>query len=244
MIQNKSLSYVAHPPPGCFPEAGVSLKLTTSAIDLVPPPEGIVTKTHYVALDVWEADRMRPAEVESYVPAFDLNQPITNASVISVVASDSGNFTVGDLLIADWGDLSEYTIYTKKDLDEGKVKRLKNPHGVPPRHFLGVLGLAGLTGYSSLYAIGSPKAGEVIFVSSAAGPVGQLVGQMAKADGLTVIGSVGSDEKVKFIIDELGFDAGFNYKTEDPLAALKRLAPEGIDIYYENVSFQADFVFD
>ncbi|KAJ5388513.1 hypothetical protein N7509_011054 [Penicillium cosmopolitanum] len=95
--------------------------------------------------------------------------------------------------------------------------------------------MPGLTAYSSLYEIGKPKKGETIFVSAASGAVGQLVGQLAKHEGLRVIGSVGSDEKLDYIINELGFDGGFNYKNEKPSAALARLAPEGIDIYYENV---------
>jgi NADPH-dependent curcumin reductase CurA len=95
--------------------------------------------------------------------------------------------------------------------------------------------MPGLTAYSSLYEIGRPQKGETIFVSSASGAVGQLVGQLAKHEGLRVIGSVGSDKKLDFIINELGFDGGFNYKKESPAQALRRLAPEGLDIYYENV---------
>lgn len=234
MPSNQALVYTAHPKG--FPTEGQSLQLITSAIDLTPPPGGIATKTHYAAFDPWLLDRMRPAEVPSYVDAFDLNAPITNATISSVVSSDHPNFSPGDIVFADWGDVAQHSLFTKADIEAGKVKRLNNPQGVAPRYFLGVLGLAGLTGYSSLYAIGRPKPGEVLFVSSAAGPVGQLVGQIAKADGLNVIGSVGSDEKVKFLVHELGFDGGFNYKTENALDALKRLAPNGIDIYYDNVS--------
>jgi len=93
-----------------------------------------------------------------------------------------------------------------------------------------------MTAYSSLKIIGQPKAGETIFVSAASGAVGQLVGQMAKMMGLRVVGSAGSDEKVDYLIQELGFDAAFNYKKNGTiLENLRRAAPEGIDIYYENV---------
>ncbi len=115
------------------------------------------------------------------------------------------------------------------------MRKIDNPYGLPLGHFLGVLGMPGLTAYSALYRIGQPKAGETIFVSSAAGAVGQLVGQLAKREGLTVIGSVGSQAKLDFIINELGFDGGFNYKNEKPNDALDRLAPNGLDIYFENV---------
>lgn len=95
--------------------------------------------------------------------------------------------------------------------------------------------MPGLTAWSSFYEIGQPKKGETIFISAASGAVGQLVGQLAKHEGLTVIGSVGDNNKLSFITDDLGFDSGFNYKKEKPADALARLAPKGIDIYYENV---------
>jgi NADPH-dependent curcumin reductase CurA len=99
--------------------------------------------------------------------------------------------------------------------------------------------MSGLTAYSSLYEIGKPRRGEVIFISAASGAVGQIVGQLAKREGLKVVGSVGSDEKLKFITQELVFDAGFNYKKEDPVEALKRilgeLGEQGLNIYYDNV---------
>ena len=99
--------------------------------------------------------------------------------------------------------------------------------------------MSGLTAYSSLYEIGKPKKGETIFISAASGAVGQIVGQLAKREGMTVIGSVGSEEKLAFIKKELGFDSGFNYKTEKPDEALarvlKELGLEGVDVYYDNV---------
>lgn len=95
--------------------------------------------------------------------------------------------------------------------------------------------MPGLTAYSSFYEIGQPQKGETIFISAASGAVGQLVGQLAKHEGLKVIGSVGDDKKLEFIEKELGFDGGFNYKNEKPADALARLAPKGIDIYFENV---------
>jgi NADPH-dependent curcumin reductase CurA len=115
------------------------------------------------------------------------------------------------------------------------VTKLENSSGLDPVEFIGALGNPGLTAYASFYDIGKPKSGELIFISAASGAVGQIVGQLAKHEGLAVIGSVGSDEKLDFILHELGFDAGFNYKTEKPANALKRLAPDGIDIYFENV---------
>ena len=95
--------------------------------------------------------------------------------------------------------------------------------------------MTGLTAYGSLVEVARLKAGETILVSAAAGAVGQLVGQFALREGLTVIGSVGDDRKLEHITKDLGFTAGFNYKKEDTADALKRLAPDGIDIFYDNV---------
>lgn len=175
---------------------------------------------------------MRDAKVESYSPPFPLGSVITNGGILQVLKSDSSDFKAGDLINGFVGT-EEYSIVPKEQLAGFKI--LDNPYNLDPKIFLGALGMPGLTAYSSLYAIGKPVKGETIFISSAAGAVGQLVGQLAKHEGLTVIGSVGSDDKLDFILKELKFDAGFNYKTEKAADALKRLAPKGIDIYYENV---------
>lgn len=95
--------------------------------------------------------------------------------------------------------------------------------------------MPGLTAYSSFYEICPPKHGETMFISAASGAVGQLVGQLAKREGMRVIGSVGTSSKLNFIVRELGFEDGFNYNTEDPKGALERLAPDRLDVYYDNV---------
>jgi NADPH-dependent curcumin reductase CurA len=116
------------------------------------------------------------------------------------------------------------------------IRKVDTVSGAPDvRDNIGALSMPGLTAYASLYGIGKPKKGETIFISSAAGAVDQIVGQIAKHKGLKVIGSVGSDDKLNIILNELSFDGGFNYKKEKPSEALERLAPDCIDIYYENV---------
>jgi NADPH-dependent curcumin reductase CurA len=117
------------------------------------------------------------------------------------------------------------------------IRKVDTATGAPDvRDNIGALGMPDLTAYASLYEVGKPKKGEAIFISSsAAGAVGQIVGQIAKHEGLKVIGSVGSDDKLNLVLNKLSFVSGFNYKKEKPSEALKRLAPDGIDIYYENV---------
>ncbi|KAK2031384.1 NAD(P)-binding protein [Colletotrichum zoysiae] len=170
--------------------------------------------------------------MRSYFPAFELDDPVTNSTICKVLESNAFNFAEGDL-VCTYTHIAEYA-YVPSSLLELSHK-IQNPHSLDLGLFLGPLGMPGLTAWSGLYKIGRPKKGETIFVSSAAGAVGQPVGQIAKREGLTVIGSVGSDEKVDFVTKDLGFDAGFNYKNERPKDALPRLAPDGVDIYFENV---------
>lgn len=118
------------------------------------------------------------------------------------------------------------------------VRLLELPEGVnlSEATLLGALGVPGLSAYVSFYEfVPEPRAGKTLWVSAASGAVGQLVGQIAKMHGMKVLGSTGSDEKVEHVTKELGFDAAWNYKTEKTADALTRLAPEGIDVYYDNV---------
>lgn len=233
MTGNKALFFSKIPT--TFPEAGEHLTVQNVPIDSsADAPENGVTVQHlYTSFDPYMRGRMRPAYVKSYSPPFELNQPIASRSIVKVLKSNSDKYKAGDLAVGML-PVQEYVAVPGSQLST--LQPLHNPLGLEDiRLFLGPLGMPGLTAYSSLYEIGKPKKGETIFISAASGAVGQVVGQIAKHEGLKVIGSVGSDEKLDYIVNELGFDSGFNYKSETPGAALKRLAPNGIDIYYENV---------
>lgn len=233
MVQNKGLIYADHPTG--MPEPGKHIKIESREFDTeqAPPAGGVTVKVHYVSFDPYQRGRMRPADVKSYAPPFTLNEPVTNSAILSVIKSDNQKFKPGQTLHAPSTYTEEYSVLPKEMADACSV--LNNPYNLDPKLFVGALGMPGLTAYSSFYEIGKPKKGETIFISAASGAVGQLVGQLAKHEGMKVIGSVGDDKKLDFIINDLGFDAGFNYKNEKPDEALKRLAPNGIDIYYENV---------
>ncbi|GAB7364696.1 hypothetical protein MBLNU230_g5497t1 [Neophaeotheca triangularis] len=233
MVQNKGLIYAAHP--SGMPVVGEHLKIETRDFDTSqsPPAGGITAKVHYISFDPYQRGRMRDPSIKSYAPPFELGKPVTNAGIVSVIKSDDSRFKEGDLVIASPAFTEEYSVIPKELL--AGAKKLENPHNLDPKVFVGALGMPGLTAYSSFYEIGQPKKGETIFISAASGAVGQLVGQLAKHEGLKVIGSVGDDKKLAFTKNELGFDEGFNYKKENTGDALKRLAPNGIDIYYENV---------
>ncbi|KOS36379.1 hypothetical protein ACN38_g12879 [Penicillium nordicum] len=233
MSANKTLTFKKIPQ--AYPIAGEHLAVESAAYDasVAAPDNGVVLQSLYTSFDPYMRGRMRSAEAKSYAPAFALDQPIDSRTIGKIVRSNNASYKEGDLVIGHVS-IQEYIALGEQDL--ARIQKLENPLGLEDiRVFLGPLGMPGLTAYSSLYEIGKPKKGETIFVSAASGAVGQLVGQLAKHEGLRVIGSVGSDEKLEYITKTLKFDGGFNYKTEKPADALARLAPEGIDIYYENV---------
>ncbi|KAF1955230.1 NAD(P)-binding protein [Byssothecium circinans] len=233
MVQNKGVIFKKVPEG--WPVAGEHLTIEDRPFDLEQePPEGGVTVKHYYAsFDPYQRGRMRAPETKSYSAPYTLGKPIENRTIMKVIKSKTPKFSPGDVIISFVTPIEEYSVLDKATTESSK--KLENPLGLDPRHFIGALGMPGLTAWSSFYEIGVPKKGETIFISAASGAVGQLVGQLAKHEGLTVIGSVGDDKKLDFILKDLKFDAGFNYKKEKPADALARLAPNGIDIYYENV---------
>ncbi|KAL4883376.1 hypothetical protein BJY04DRAFT_25205 [Aspergillus karnatakaensis] len=232
---NKALFFKKIPTTFPIPGEHLATELAPYPSSIAAPPGGIVVQSLYASLDPYMRGRMRDPGTRTYNTPFTIDQPIDSRIISKVIRSDNAEFPEGEILLGRL-PIQEYVAVDKQTLESGTIKKLENPLGIQDiRIFLGVLGMPGLTAYSSLYDIGKPKKGETIFVSAASGAVGALVGQLAKAEGLRVIGSVGSDSKLEFIIKKLGFDGGFNYKTETPASALSRLAPDGIDIYYENV---------
>ena len=143
-----------------------------------------------------------------------------------VIESNHPDFAAGDCVMGMMG-------WTEYYLGNGAGLNKVQP-GLDPEMVLSVFALPGLTATQGLFGFGDPKAGETIVVSGAAGSVGSLVGQLAKAEGLTVIGVAGDDEKCNWLLSDLGFDGAINYKTDDLAARLAELAPDGIDIYFEN----------
>lgn len=235
MPANRALIYVSTPKG--WPVEGENLKISSLpdfSLSTPPPSGGITTRNHYFSYDPYQRGRMRPADVKSYAPPYTIGEPITNNGIARVIQSDHPDFASGDVIIG-YQRFEEYSTLTEAQVQRLQIKKLVNPYNLDPKIYLGALGMTGLTAYSSLYAIGQPVRGETILISAASGAVGQVVGQLAKREGLKVIGSVGSEEKLKFITEELDFDGGFDYKKEKPREALKRLVPDGVDIYYENV---------
>ncbi|KAI0014754.1 NAD(P)-binding protein [Xylariomycetidae sp. FL0641] len=220
--------------PTGYPVPGEHLAVEDRPIDLnaEPPKGGLLVEILYASFDPYLRSRMRESHIKTYSPAFEMNGPFTNGVVARVLKSSSSDFAQGDEIVA-FLPIAEYAVVP--DPKAAGATKIQNPHGLDLGMFLGPLGMPGLTAYSGLQKIGQPKKGETIYISSAAGAVGQVVAQVAKHQGLRVVGSAGSDAKLDYIMNELGYDAGFNYKKESVFDALPRLCPDGIDIYFENV---------
>ncbi|RMJ14861.1 hypothetical protein CDV36_005484 [Fusarium kuroshium] len=232
---NKSFIYKKIPEVYLVPGEHIVVEDRPLDLDSAPLEGGILLKVFYSSLDPYIRDRTRDPAIEDFISALDVDTPIVSAIVGRVIRSESEKYQTGDLVMAFYGDHSEYALIKGDKLEDAGLWKISNPHKLDITYFLGVLGMAGATAFQGLYNIGKPKKGETIFVSAVSGAVGQLVGQLAKAEGLKVIGSAGSQAKIDFVVNELGFDGAFNYKTEEPNEALKRLAPEGIDIYWDGV---------
>ncbi|XP_042517396.1 2-alkenal reductase (NADP(+)-dependent)-like [Macadamia integrifolia] len=214
-----------------FPKES-DMVLSTGTIRLKAPEgsEAIVVKNLYLSCDPYMRARMTNSDRPSYFPPFTPGSAITGLGVAKVVDSTCPKFKEGDLV---WGMTAweEYSVITMLD----SLFKIENTD-VPLSYYTGILGMPGMTAYAGFYEVCSPKKGETVFISAAAGAVGQLVGQFAKLLGCFVVGSAGSKEKVDLLKNKFGFDEAFNYKEENDLdAALRRYFPEGIDIYFENV---------
>jgi NADPH-dependent curcumin reductase CurA len=172
------------------------------------------------------------------MPLAQLNRPLNGGCIGQVIESKSEKFRVGEYVKANFG-WREYWIGNDL-ISNGKDDIIKvDPKIAPVQYFLGILGITGITAYVGLFKIGELREGQdTVFVSSAAGGVGSVACQIAKVKGCHVVGSCGSDEKVRWLLDELKIDYAFNYRNlgEDKISSeLKRACPNGIDLYFDNV---------
>ncbi|QST01346.1 NADP-dependent oxidoreductase [Pontibacillus sp. ALD_SL1] len=201
---------------------------TYEDVEIKSPQKGeVVVRSLYISVDPYMRGRM--SDQKSYTQPFPLNETINGTVVGEVVESEDNHFSVGDKVTGFLGWRYYNTV------PASQVRQIDGEQA-PLSAYLGVLGMTGLTAYFGLLDIGEPKDGETVVVSGAAGAVGMIVGQIAKLKGADVVGIAGSDEKVNYITEELGFDAGINYKTVDDIQeALSGLCPNGVDVYFDNV---------
>jgi NADPH-dependent curcumin reductase CurA len=191
-----------------------------------PPPGSLLVRNTFISVDPYMRGRMDDGK--SYVAPFQIGAALDGDAVGTVIESAADGFRVGDTVVhaLGWRSIAVVAADDARKIDADVAE---------PRHFLGVLGIPGLTGYVGMTDIASLRSGDIVFVSAAAGAVGSLAGQVAKLRGHTVIGSAGSAEKVSYLIDELGFDIAFNYREGPVRDQLQRAAPDGIDVYFDNV---------
>ncbi|WP_030448376.1 NADP-dependent oxidoreductase [Actinocatenispora sera] len=199
-----------------------------ATVEVPAPADGqVLVRNTLMSVDPYMRGRMN--DVESYVPPFEVGGPLEGGAIGEVVESRSPRYAVGDTVLHGLG-WRDYAL-----LDAGSAVRV-DPIAAPVSAYLGILGMTGLTAYAGLVAVAQLKQGETVFVSGAAGAVGSAAGQFARLLGAgRVIGSAGTAAKVAYLTDELGFDAAFDYHDGPVARQLRAAAPDGIDVYFDNV---------
>ena len=191
------------------------------------PREGeVLVKAMWLSLDPYQRGRMRAAR--SYAAPVEVGEVLTGGVVGRVLESRTPAFDDGDIVEGSLG-------WQSYAVSDGHGLRKVDTSMGPTSYALGVLGMPGMTAYFGLLDVGLPRPGDTVVVSAASGAVGQIVGQIAKIMGCRVVGTASTREKVDFIVEELGFDAGVNYRTENLDDALARACPLGVDVYFDNV---------
>jgi NADPH-dependent curcumin reductase len=189
------------------------------------PPNGLLVRVHYLSLDPYMRGRMDARK--SYAPSVEIDHVMTGETVAEVLESRHPDYQAGELVLAPTG-WCDYAVVDATGL------RKVDPALSSPSARLGVLGMPGFTAYSGLMLIGQPKPGDTVVVAAASGPVGSLVGQLAKAAGARAVGIAGGAQKCRHVVDDLGFDAAIDHRAPDMAEQLAAACPDGIDVYFEN----------
>jgi NADPH-dependent curcumin reductase len=193
-----------------------------------PGPGEALLHNRFISIDPTIRTWMNDAP--GYLPPIGIGEVVRAGAVAEVLSSNSDQYKVGDLVFGMTG-WQDYSL-----ADEGENTMQVLPQGIPPTAALSVFGITGMTAYFGLIDVGKVKEGDTVVVSGAAGATGSTVGQIARIKGASrVIGIAGSAEKCAWLVDELGFDAAINYKTDDIDARLRETCPDGIDLYFDNV---------
>jgi NADPH-dependent curcumin reductase len=191
-----------------------------------PPQGGLLLRVLYLSLDPYMRGRMD--DRKSYAKPVSLGEVMTGESVCEVIASNQAGYAIGDVVLAQTG-------WRTHAASVGAVLRKLDPVVAPITTGLGVLGMPGFTAYAGLNLIGKPKPGETVVVAAASGPVGSLVGQLAKLADARAVGIAGGPEKCRSVVEEFRFDAAVDHRVPDFAEKLAAECPNGIDVYFENV---------
>jgi NADPH-dependent curcumin reductase CurA len=234
-MKNTQIVYAKPPADGALPDPAGTFEVVhtpfdAEAIDLKAGE--VLVDNQYLSIDPYHRFGLYdPVVTRSQFPVTRPGTIISTYGISRVVRSANPEYAVGELLYS-WVRWERFTI-----VDEPNLRYLeKVQEGVDPVHYLGPLGAPGLTGYAGITRIATPAMGETVVVSATTGAVGMVASQLAKRPGVTVVGMAGSDEKARYLVDELGLDAAFNYRTAASLEdALQKHCPEGIDIFFDLV---------
>ncbi|AUD01742.1 NADP-dependent oxidoreductase [Spirosoma pollinicola] len=222
-MKNKQISLASRPKG--MPDAST---FQFDSVELPALKSGdILIQPTYFSVDPYMRGRMNAGK--SYIPAFEVGQPLAGGAVAKVIESQADGFAAGDVVTGSlpWA--------TQSVVSAGALKKI-DTNLAPASYYLGILGMPGLTAYFGLLDICKPKAGETVVVSGAAGAVGILVGQIAKIQRCRVVGIAGSDDKIAMLTESFGFDAVVNYKTSSDLKkSIADACPDGVDVYFDNV---------
>lgn len=228
-MRARAIRLAAHP-------VGAPEQSDFEIVEAVVPQPGdgeLLVRNTWMSID--PSTRIRMQEGGSgYLPSFVIGQPMESWAVGDVIESRAPGFSVGDTVLHPLG-WREYSLLRADGPGRTAPQRIQADEVTPARSYLGPLGWVGLTSYVGLLAVAELRDQDVVFISAAAGAVGSLAVQIAKLHGHTVIASAGSPEKVRFTQDVLGADDGFCYRDGAAVDLLRRAAPEGIDVYFDNV---------
>src|SRR5262245_57741666 len=191
-----------------------------------PGPGQVLLRTLWLSLDPYMRGRM--SEGPSYAAPVGIGETMVGGTINEVIASNNPDFAVRDIVLAHTG-------WQTHALSDGKGLRKVDPKLAPVSTAVGILGMPGMTAYMGLLEIGKPQSGETVVVAAASGPVGSLVGQIAKIKGARAVGIAGGAKKCAYVMDELRFDAAIDHRGTDFPSQLAAACPNGIDIYFENV---------
>ena len=195
-------------------------------VDVPEPADGeVVIRNAFLSVDPYMRGRMN--DTRSYVASYQLGQPMSGGAIGQVEASRNERFAEGDWVVHMLG-------WRERAVSDGRGLLPVDPKRAPLEAYLGALGMPGLTAYVGVDDIAAVREGDVVYVSAAAGAVGSAAAQMARIHGARVLGSAGSAEKVAWL-EDLGLDGVFDYKLQPVREALRELAPDGIDVYFDNV---------
>ena len=223
MTEGQNTQVLLRRRPDAVPKAS-DFDVVTTPIPIAGEGE-ILCKTHYLSLDPYMRGQINGRHISGAIHPGEL---MRGETVSEIITSNHKDFKFGQM-VKHQGGWQEYSVAKPGDL------QLVDPRIDPPSLALGILGMPGLTAYAGLLNLAEPKAGDTVLVSAASGAVGSMVGQIAKLKGCRVVGIAGAQKKIDWLNDVAGFDGCFNYKDENPVDGIKRLCPDGVDIYFDNV---------